>query len=212
MSEAPRTSKLIAAGPAGDLEVLLDEPANATSVDHVAVVCHPHPPSGGSMTNKVTHILARTFCDLGTPAVRFNFRGVGKSHGTHDDGRGEVEDTLAIMRWTTLRWPNAKLQLAGFSFGAAMALLASLRHPVDKLITVAPALHWLTPLHDHGPNCPWLIVQGDRDELVDAQAVRQWTDSLSQPPTLKILTGAEHFFHGRLNDLRDVVKTWLLEA
>jgi alpha/beta superfamily hydrolase len=193
----------------GDLDALLDEPTERGTPDRVAVICHPHPLFGGSMTNKVTHILARAFNELNAPAVRFNFRGVGRSSGVHDDGFGETDDTLAMLRWTSTRWPDASIWLAGFSFGAAMALRASFQHTVARLVTVAPALRWLTQVRDDVPSCPWLIVQGDRDELVDVNAVRSWAANLSHPPTLEILSGAEHFFHGRLNDLRDVVKDWI---
>jgi len=210
MTSTPRATSLLIPGPAGNLEVLLDEPPVA-AVRNVAVICHPHPLFGGTMTNKVVHILARTCNELNAPAVRFNFRGVGKSAGTHDDGRGETDDVVAMLEWAERRWPSAQLWLAGFSFGAAMALRASLLHPVGRLITVAPALRWLTQIPSAGPQCPWLIVQGDRDELVDAQAVRAWTISLQRPPRLEILSGAEHFFHGRLNDLRDLVHAWLQE-
>jgi len=216
MSAAPRTTSLIVPGPARAIEVLVDEPADLDVVRQVAVVCHPHPLFGGNMTNKVTHILARTCNELGAAAVRFNFRGVGKSAGTHDDGRGEVEDVLAMLKWTEERWPGANLWLAGFSFGAAMALRAALarsgeRRSVKRLITVAPALRWLEQTDDQTPGCPWLVVQGDQDELVDAQAVAAWARRLSRPPTLTVLAGVDHFFHGRLNDLRDTVKAWLIE-
>ena len=217
MSSAPRTTSLIVPGQVGDVEVLVDEPTHNSPTDNptvarVAVVCHPHPLFGGTMTNKVAHMLARTFNDLGAVAVRFNFRGVGKSAGTHDDGQGETGDVLAMVEWAGKRWPGADIWLAGFSFGAAMALRACLRatpsHRVVRLVTVAPALRWLTEVHN-APGCPWLIVQGDRDELVDAQAVQQWAASLPNSPQVAILPGAEHFFHGRLNELRDAVHTWL---
>jgi alpha/beta superfamily hydrolase len=215
MSPAPKTTSLIVQGPAGDLEVLLDAPdaevaGQSRDVKHVALVCHPHPLFGGTMTNKVVHTVARACSDLGAPAVRFNFRGVGNSTGTHDDGRGETEDALAMLAWTAARWPGASIWLAGFSFGAAIALRASLSFPVSRLITVAPALRWLTQVKEQVPACPWLIIQGDQDELVDAHAVQVWAAGLTQPPQLKILPGAEHFFHGRLNDLRDAVSEWLL--
>lgn len=209
MGSAPRTTSAIVPGPVGDLEVVVDEPASDAPARYVALVCHPHPLMGGSMTNKVTHILARTFNDLGAPSVRFNFRGVGKSAGTHDDGRGETEDVIAVLNWMRERWPGAKIWLGGFSFGAAMALRASLEFHVDRLVTVAPALRWLSQLQGEIPNCPWLIVQGDQDELVDVTAVKTWVAELTRPPTLKILDGAEHFFHGRLNDLRDAVSGWM---
>jgi alpha/beta superfamily hydrolase len=218
-STSIKTAAMIVPGPAGDLEVLLDEPSaealgHQGKIQNVAVVCHPHPLYGGTMTNKVVHILARTCNDLGAPSVRFNFRGVGKSAGAHDDGRGETEDTLAMIRWAKGRWPAADIWLAGFSFGAAMALRASLHVGSDlgRLITVAPALRWLIQVKSHVPDCPWLIVQGDQDELVDAQAVQTWAASLSRPPRVQILRGAEHFFHGRLNDLREVVNEWLTKT
>ncbi|HTE41631.1 MAG TPA: alpha/beta fold hydrolase [Steroidobacteraceae bacterium] len=216
---APKTTTISIAGPAGALELLIDEPgAGEPGVDesrsgsspagNVAVICHPHPLFGGNMTNKVVHTLARTFNDLGLPAVRFNFRGVGKSAGTHDDGEGETEDALAVMEWTRERWPGAELWLAGFSFGAAIALRASLRSPVTRLITVAPAIRWLQQVKA-APATPWLIVQGDQDELVNVEAVRSWVAKLTKPPTLEVLAGGEHFFHGRLNDLRDAINAWL---
>ena len=207
----PKSTSLLIPGPAGDIEAVLDEPS-ATGGEvlpkAVAVVCHPHPLFGGTMTNKVAHILARTCNDLGLPALRFNFRGVGRSAGAHADGVGETEDTLAAIDWAAARWPNTPVWLLGFSFGAAMALRASLRYPVARLVTVAPALRWLTQLHSQVPACPWLIVQGDRDELVDARAVQEWAAGLSEPPTIKILAGAEHFFHGRLNDVRQAIVEW----
>jgi uncharacterized protein len=217
MSAAPRTTSTTAAGPAGELEVTVDEPAEVGQVRQVALICHPHPLYGGTMSNKVVHVLARTFNDAASAAVRFNFRGVGRSAGAHDDGAGETEDVLAMLEWTAQRWSGAELVLAGFSFGAAMALRAAVRRasvgrPVARLVTVAPAIRWLEQVQEASPECPWLIVQGDEDELVDASAVTAWAMSLSRPPELKILPGVDHFFHGRLNDLRDTVQTWLTEG
>jgi uncharacterized protein len=215
MSSAPKSTSFVITGPAGDLEAVLDDPRQSVDLDptRVALVCHPHPLFGGTMTNKVVHILARTFNDFGAPTLRFNFRGVGKSGGAHDDGRGETDDVLAVLNWMRTRWPRADVWLAGFSFGAAMALRASLcGSPPAALVTVAPALRWLNQVSDQvagAPECPWLIVQGDKDELVDAQAVRSWVKTLARAPELALLPGAEHFFHGRLNDLRDAVRDWL---
>jgi alpha/beta superfamily hydrolase len=212
---APKTSTLNIAGPAGQLELMIDEPiieATAASIAGVAIVCHPHPLYGGNMTNKVVHTLARTFNDRGMTAIRFNFRGVGKSVGVHDDGRGETDDVLAVMAWARTQWPNAELWLAGFSFGAAMALRACLAAPdtqaVARLVTIAPAIRWLEQVTE-SPAAPWLIVQGDQDELVNVDAVRSWVAGLKRPPALEVLAGGEHFFHGRLNDLRDVIGDWL---
>jgi len=178
------------------------------------VVCHPHPLFGGAMTNKVAHTLAQTYVELGAVAVRFNFRGVGGSGGAHDDGHGEVDDVLAVIQWARSRWLEKgqvlPLWLAGFSFGAAMALGAALRdQQVACLITVAPALRWLHATDGRMPQCPWLVIQGDRDELVNVEEVRVWTMGLEHPPQLVILEGAEHFFHRRLSDVRGAIINWM---
>src|SRR5690242_18175405 len=136
MGAAPNTTTFFIQGPAGPLEALLDEPAEIAVVTHCAVICHPHPLFGGTMTNKVAHILARACNDLGAPTLRFNFRGVGKSAGIHDDGRGETDDALAALRCAAERWREAQLWLLGFSYGAAMALRAALQFRVTRLVTV----------------------------------------------------------------------------
>jgi alpha/beta superfamily hydrolase len=209
------TQSLSISGPAGNLEALLDEPATAGSPQAVAVICHPHPLHGGTMTNKVVHVLAKAFNEAGAPAVRFNFRGVGASAGSFDDGNGETHDALAVLDWAAQRWPGAQLWLGGFSFGGAIAIRAAVSRAasgdVSRLVTVAPAIRRVTVDSSSLPQCPWLIVQGDRDELVDAADIQQWAQSLPAPPRLALLTGVEHFFHGRLNDLRQVVVTWLAE-
>ena len=122
---------LMLQGPAGELEARLDLPRAQSGADPAAptacaVVCHPHPLFGGTLTNKVVHTLARTFNDAGMPSLRFNFRGVGASAGTHDGGEGEVQDALAAVRYCRTQWPQAAVWLAGFSFGAAVAVKASL--------------------------------------------------------------------------------------
>ena len=161
------------------------------------------------MNNKVVHMLGRTMQGLGVPTVRFNFRGVGASAGNFDDGNGEMDDTLAVIAWARAKWAGAGLWLAGFSFGGAVALRAAATARPARLITVAPAVSRIDPASVQTPACPWLIVQGDRDELVDADAVREWAARLSPAPEIAIISGAEHFFHGRLNDLRTVTAQWL---
>ncbi len=197
-------------GPAGSLEALLEWPAPAgPGVRAVGVVCHPHPLFGGAMTNKVVHTVARAFREHGAPTLRFNFRGVGASGGQYDEGRGETEDLLAVVAWAARRLPGTPLWLAGFSFGSWVALRALDRLAPQCLVTVAPPVgRW-----DFGalptPRCPWLVVQGDRDELVDSQAVAAWAEATGAHPRLEVLEGADHFFHGRLHDLRDVVSGFL---
>lgn len=213
LAPAPSQSVTIA-GPAGNLEALLDTPVAATS-SAVGVICHPHPLHGGTMTNKVVHTLAKAFNDVGAPAVRFNYRGVGASAGTYADGNGETDDALAVLDWAAQRWPGAQLWLGGFSFGGAVAIRASVASSrasrIARLVTVAPAIRRVTVDSSTLPQCPWLIVQGDRDELVDPADIGQWVQALSVQPRLTMLSGVEHFFHGRLNDLRTTVVSWLTE-
>jgi alpha/beta superfamily hydrolase len=207
----PIAEKLSIPGPIGDLEALLESPVDADNA-HVVVVCHPHPVYGGTMTNKVVHMLARSCNEAGVTSVRFNYRGVGASPGNYDEGNGETQDTLAVLDWVAARWPQAQLWLAGFSFGGAVAIRAASRRDVGRLITVAPAVQRVSVDPNQLPRCPWLLVQGDKDELVDAIAVQQWVESLATPPQLAMLPGVDHFFHGRLNQLREVVLAWLRQA
>lgn len=169
------------------------------------VVCHPHPQHGGTMHNKVAHTLARGFVRLGYAALRFNFRGTEGSEGEYDEGVGELDDALAALRWMRAEFATRPIWLAGFSFGAAIALRAAIEEPVDGLITVAPAVSRFANGLTSQPTCPWLIVQGDQDELVDIEETISWFNELSPGPELAVMPDAEHFFHGRLVDLREIV-------
>jgi len=164
------------------------------------------------MTNKVVHMLAKAFNEAGVPAVRFNYRGVGASAGAFDEGNGETLDALAVLDWAAQRWPGAQLWLGGFSFGGAIAIRAAVARNVTRLVTVAPAIRLVSVDSTSLPKCPWLIVQGDRDELVDAADIQRWAEALSPRPHMAVLAGVEHFFHGRLSDLRQVVTAWLGEV
>ncbi len=206
--------KATLAGPAGDIEAVFEWPGAAAAPAAVMVVCHPHPLHGGTMTNKVVTTLARTAHGLGAATLRFNFRGVGASAGTHDDGRGEVDDALAAISAARQRWPDAPLWLGGFSFGGVVALRASTRAEagrVERLVTVAPALGkaFADPDDIALPACPWLIVQGDADEVIDGALVIDWAHRIEPAARLALLPGAGHFFHGRLNDLMQQVEPFL---
>jgi alpha/beta superfamily hydrolase len=192
---------LTIAGTAGEIEALLEDPRADSAA--VAVVCHPHPLHGGTMQNKVTHTLARTFNKMGVPAIRFNFRGVGRSAGSYDQGDGELDDALAVVDYAMRRFPNRKLWLAGFSFGARIALKAAAERNPELLVTVAPPVGRMDMSGIAQPGCRWIIVQGDNDELVDANAVVEWVDSLDPGPELMIFEGVDHFFHGQLVALRE---------
>jgi alpha/beta superfamily hydrolase len=195
-------------GPAGALEAQLTEPQPVPRAGF-AVICHPHPLYGGSMQNKVVHTLGRACQEYGMATLRFNFRGVGASAGSYDEGRGELDDALAVIAWGRKRWPQTPLTLAGFSFGAMVALGAAARCAPARLITVAPALGRPQFGSVPRPACPWLIVQGDADELVDIREVRALAARFEPPPRLVVMQGGEHFFHGRLTELRDQVLGFL---
>lgn len=196
-------------GPAGQLEALLEEPKDITE-SKVAVLCHPHPQYQGTMLNKVVHTLARSMNDLGLPAIRFNFRGVGASEGAYADGIGETEDTLSVSQWAQDRYPDAELCLVGFSFGAMVACRTALTAKPCQLVTVAPAVSRLRGLlEDSQPDCPWLVVQGEADEVVACSDVVEWINSLAPGPELIVLPEVSHFFHGCLTVLRETVVSHL---
>ncbi len=155
--------------------------------------------------------LSRSFVSAGYAALRFNFRGVSQSDGSFDDGRGEVEDVLAAAAWMREEFPRRPVWLAGFSFGAAMAFIAAVRDKPDGLITVAPAISRFVDEPDQQPDCPWLIVQGDQDELVDVDETITWVNALRPGPQLQVFAGTEHFFHGKLVLLRKAVEEFVLD-
>lgn len=200
----PPVQRVSIAGPVGPLEAVVEEPAAA--VTRFAVVCHPHPQFGGTLDNKVVHTLARTLQELGLSTVRFNFRGVGRSAGSFSEGAGETEDALAVIDWSSARWPGARLWLAGFSFGGYVALRASLARDCERLITVAPPVQRFDFKELGVPRSAWLVIQGDADEVVDHRAVLQWTETLVPAPEVRVLSGVGHYFHGRLHELKDVVR------
>ena len=209
MSTAPVSEKLFIQGPVGRLEAILDTPRNE-AVSGSAVVCHPHPQHGGTMHNKVAHTVARAFQRLGFQALRFNFRGTEASDGVYDEGVGELDDALAAMDWMRARQAAGPMWLAGFSFGAAIAVRAAAESEVDGLVSVAPAVYRFASGLTTQPRCPWLIVQGDEDELVAVDETIEWMNSLEPGPELLVLPGAEHFFHGRLVELRDAVMSFVV--
>ena len=211
MSKTPRAERLFIDGPAGRLQAIFELPAEQTPLGSV-VVCHPHPQHGGTMHNKVAHTLARAFVRMGFAALRFNFRGTEESEGVYDAGDGELADALAAIEWMRARFPEKALWVAGFSFGAAIAVKAAVVTDVDGLISVAPAISRFASGLDTQPTCPWLIVQGDQDELVDVDETVSWVNGLEPGPELLIIPEGEHFFHGRLVELREAVVTFVSSA
>jgi uncharacterized protein len=191
-------------GPAGDLEAIAHEPEGSARPLY-AVVCHPHPLFGGTMDNKVVYTVARALQTSGIATLRFNFRGVGASRGSYDEGAGETRDAAAMADFGAARWPHRQLVLAGFSFGAFVALRLALARDTARLITVAPPLGRFDFSELHAPACPWLVVQGDADDVVDPGVVIDWVERQDPKPTLRVVAGVGHFFHGHLAELRDAV-------
>lgn len=197
--------KLVIPGPAGQLEAELSEPEAYQAGGPVVVVCHPHSLYGGSLRNKVVHILADTFTDMGLPTVRFNFRGVGKSGGKFDQGQGEQEDLKSVIAWLQARYEGAPVWLAGFSFGAFVAYRAHRNLTVERLLLVAPPVSLFVFGQPEPVTVPWMVIQGSEDEIVPAKEVENWVAAQPNPPEFHMMQDASHFFHGRLNDLRDLV-------
>ncbi|MBF6023309.1 alpha/beta hydrolase [Lysobacter niastensis] len=204
------TTTLMLDGPAGALEAIVEAP-EAPPRPVVAVVCHPLPTDGGTMHNKVVTMAARALRESGIATVRFNFRGTGASSGSFDHGEGEADDLRAVVAWVRQQRPDAQLWLAGFSFGSYITIKCAAELKPGMLISIAPPAagrNWdFSTLAT--PDCPWLIIQGDADEIVDPQAVYAWIDSLKQrrqPPELVRMPDTSHFFHRRLIDLRGAIK------
>ena len=197
------------AGPAGNLDIAIDAPTAA--VRGLAVIAHPHPLHGGTMDNKVVQTLARAAVGAGFRAVRFNFRGIGGSAGRWDEGRGEVDDALAVVQALRPGLPaDAPLLLAGFSFGGYVASqvaarLAAAGEPAWRLVLVGPAVvnFEVAPVA-----AGTLVVHGETDDVVPLAAVLDWARPQQQPVT--VLPGAGHFFHGLLPPLRHLVQAALL--
>ncbi|MFI4926742.1 MAG: alpha/beta hydrolase [Burkholderiales bacterium] len=197
------TERLELAGPAGRIQVLRDQPEGVPI--GTAVIAHPHPLFGGTMDNKVVQTLARAFVQCGWTAVRFNFRGVGTSEGTHDDGRGEAVDLQAVVTAYAREGP---LALAGFSFGAfvtasALQSLWSEREVrAIVLVGTAAARFQVPPLpadaHDRA-----LLLHGEIDDTVPLAAALDWARPQSLPVT--VVPGVGHFFHGQLPLLKSLV-------
>ena len=199
---------LAIAGPAGRIEAALDLPEpDAVPQPVLAIVCHPLPTEGGSMHNKVVTMTARALRESGITTLRFNFRGVGQSEGVFNDGQGELDDLRAVAAWARAEHPDKALWLAGFSFGAWVSLRAAVELGAAALVSIAPPVGRSWSFDDIAiPSIPWLLIQGEADEIVDAGAVFEWVATLPTPPRLVKMPDTSHFFHRKLIDLRGAVK------
>lgn len=202
-------SPLVLTGPAGRLQAVLEFPAEVHANTTTALICHPHPPDGGSLSNKVVSTLAKAFVESGYIALRFNYRGVGESEGVYDGGTGELADTLAVADWLQQQRPDAAIALAGFSFGAWLALLAAKHVSPSLMVSIAPPVGFRDFASVPAPDCPWLAVQGLSDEIVSSAAVLAWLHAQQPVPQIIAMPETSHFFHGKLVPLRQHVSTFL---
>ena len=196
------TARLLIDGPAGRIEVDINDPG--VERRGIALIAHPNPVQGGTKDNKVVTTLAKTFFALGYATLRPNFRGVGASTGTHDAGIGETEDLLAVLAHARERWGVAlPVLLAGFSFGSYVQSRVARRIAAERLVLVAPAVNRF-PAETVQPGT--LVIHGEHDDVVPLASVLEWARPQRLP--VVVVPGGEHFFHGRLTELMQIVLAW----
>lgn len=195
-----QTEKRLVPGPVGQIEVAIDLPPDGVAPLGTALICHPNPTQGGTMDNKVVQTLARAFIQLGWRAVRFNFRGIGKSEGGWDEGRGEVDDALAVL--DAVLPSGEALILSGFSFGGYVASRAAQRlsTPARRLVLVGPAT---SRFDTAAVPADTVVIHGEVDDVVPLTAVLDWARPQNLPVT--VVPGVGHFFHGQLPLLKSLV-------
>ncbi len=198
-----QSEKFTLTGGAGNMECVLDMPADAPR--GIALVAHPHPLYGGTMDNKVAQTLARTFVGLGYVAVRFNFRGVGASEGVHDHGHGETDDMAVMLAHMRSRYPGLPVALSGFSFGTFVMAQLQKRlleggEPAERLVLVGSAAgKWAMP----DVPADSILIHGEVDDTITLAAVLDWARPQDIP--VIVIPGADHFFHRKLGHIKNLV-------
>ena len=190
--------RVMVEGPAGAIETDLNDPGAARR--GVALIAHPNPVQGGTKDKKVVTTLAKAFYNLGYVTARPNFRGVGKSAGSFDEGRGETEDLLAVARWLEGRYGDVERILAGFSFGSFVQTRVAKQITAKRIVLVGPAVNRFAA---EAVPPDTLVIHGEHDDVVPLKDVLDWARPQNLP--IVIVPGGEHFFHGRLNVLADIV-------
>ena len=206
---ARKIEALMIPGPAGDIEALLEEP-DEVAVAEAVLVCHPHPLFGGTMHNKVVYRMARGFRQSGSVVLRFNFRGVGRSQGTYDDGRGEVEDARSCLAFLRNRYPELPFAIGGFSFGSRVTLQlgCSMQEDAAKPARLVP-VGFPTWKYDFDflTTCilPKYFVQSTNDEHGPRPALEAMFEQFPEPKLLQFIEARDHFFAGALEELEDAI-------
>ena len=220
IAQSSTIKSLFLEGPAGRLEALLN--AGAENATHAAIVCHPHPLFGGTLHNKVVFHTMKALNGFGFPVLRFNFRGAGLSEGEHDRGNGELEDVRTALDWLAAEF-HLPLLFAGFSFGAAVGLRAACPDARVKALigvgvpaipvaadTEAPRIYTLDFLRECAK--PKLFISGARDQFAPLAKLEALVAAAAEPKKLVVIEGADHFFEGRLRELREAIEDWVKEA
>lgn len=207
----PAAERMRVPGPAGAIEVIIEAPIHAAK--GLALIGHPHPLFGGSAENKVVQTLARTLRDLGYVALRPNFRGVGTSEGSHDEGVGETDDMLAVLDYARERFGDLPVALAGFSFGAYVQTRVARRlkeagRPAQRLVLIGTASGFVTGARSYDTEtvpADTIVIHGDLDETVPLPNVLAWARPLELP--VVVVPGADHFFHRKLHLIRSIISS-----
>jgi alpha/beta superfamily hydrolase len=214
-AQAGTIRSLFLDGVAGRLEALVN--SGAENASHAALVCHPHPMYGGTMHNKVVFHAMKALNGFGFPVLRFNFRETGLSEGDHDQGRGEAEDVRTALDWLEREY-EMPLIFAGFSFGAAVGLRVAC--PDDRVQAViglgVPVTAGDERVYDldflESCDKPKLFISGSRDQFGPRAKLEEWMSKVPAPKKLVIIESADHFFEGRLREMRDAIEVWVRET
>ena len=199
-------------GPAGQLEAILN--LGAENATHAALVCHPHPVYGGTLHNKVVFHAMKALHGFGFPVLRFNFRGAGLSHGQHDNGRGELDDVRTALAWLDREY-HLPIVFTGFSFGAAVGLPVACADDRVKAVIGLGVPVQAGEDRSYDLSClrscvkPKLFVSGSRDQFGPRAKLQELVESLPEPTKLVIIDSADHFFEGRLREMREAIGGWV---
>lgn len=205
-----KKSKILIDGPVGDLELSVLTPNEP--INYVMVICHPNPVQGGTMDNKVVTTVERSCNKLDIISIRFNFRGVGSSEGLHDNGLGEQQDLLSVLKWIKKEFPEKSLILSGFSFGAYVAYRVVNNQQVAGFVCIGAPVTMKHYSWDSLPVCPWIIIHGEEDEVISYEDIVIWHTNLVKKPKLISFEGTTHFFHGKLVLLQETITKFIKET